>query len=66
MKALIQLRRKTMSQAEAAAKMGMSRQQLSNIEADRQGNPSILTVERYARALGVEIQVVERPTKPLR
>lgn len=66
MRALVRLRRETLSQVEAAEKMGMSRQQLSNIEAGRQGNPSILTVERYAEALGVELVVVQRSTKPLR
>lgn len=39
--------------------MGRSRQQISNIESDRQGNPSILTVEEYAKAIGVKLMVTD-------
>lgn len=38
--------------------MGVSRQQVNNIETGRQGHPSILTVERYARAVKAKLMVV--------
>ncbi len=37
--------------------MGVTRQQVYNIETGRQGHPSILTVERYARAVGARVVV---------
>jgi transcriptional regulator with XRE-family HTH domain len=55
---LIQIRRSGgLSQVEVADRMGMSRQQLSNIENGRQGCPSISLVERYAEAIGVRLVV---------
>jgi transcriptional regulator with XRE-family HTH domain len=58
LKDLIRLRRKRMSQAEVARKMGVSRQQVYNIESGRQGDPSARTLERYARAIGAKLLVV--------
>lgn len=46
--------------SEVARKMGVSRQQVYNIETGRQGYPSILTVERYAKAVGARVVVVSR------
>jgi DNA-binding phage protein len=46
--------------SEIARKMGVSRQQVYNIETGRQGHPSILTVERYARAVGARLMVISR------
>ncbi len=58
---LIRLRRKQkLSQSEVARKMGATRQQVYNIETGRQGHPSILTVERYAKAIGAKVVVVLR------
>lgn len=58
---LVRLRRKKkLAQSEIARKMGVTRQQVYNIETGRQGHPSILTVERYARAVGARIVVVSR------
>ncbi len=37
--------------------MGVSRQQVYNMETGRQGHPSILTVERYARAVGARVVI---------
>lgn len=53
-------RRKKLAQSDIARKMGVTRQQVYNIETGRQGHPSILTVERYARAVGARIVVVSR------
>ena len=47
-----------MTASDAARRMEVSRQQIYNIETERQGPPSILTVERYARAIGARIKVV--------
>jgi transcriptional regulator with XRE-family HTH domain len=47
-----------MTAAEAARKMGVSRQQVYNIENATQGAPSIVTVERYAKAIGARLKVV--------
>lgn len=40
--------------------MGVTRQQVYNIETGRQGYPSILTVERYAKAIDAHIVVQSR------
>jgi transcriptional regulator with XRE-family HTH domain len=53
-------RRKKLKQSAVARKMGVSRQQIYNVETGRQGHPSILTVERYAKAIGARLIVVER------
>jgi len=58
MRALVRLRRKKMRASEVARRMGVARQQIYNIETERQGPPSILTVERYAKAVGAKIKVV--------
>lgn len=60
MKKLVRLRRKKMTASEAARKMGVSRQQVYNIESGYQGHPSILTVERYAKAIGAKLVVLDR------
>lgn len=58
LKSLVVLRRKkVMSQAEVGRRMRKSRQQISNIESGRQGNPSILTIEAYAKAIGARLVV---------
>lgn len=59
MKELIKLRRKKMTASEAARKMKVSRQQVYNIETGCQGYPTILTVERYAKAVGAKVIVVD-------
>lgn len=38
--------------------MGVSRQQVYNVENSTQGVPSIDTVERYAKAIGARLKVV--------
>lgn len=58
MKDLVRIRKRTLKAAEVARRMGVTRQQVYNIETGRQGHPTILTVERYARAVGAKIQVV--------
>jgi hypothetical protein len=40
--------------------MGVTRQQVYNIESGRQGHPSILTIERYAKAVEARIKIVAR------
>ncbi len=60
LRALIRLREHRMTQSEMARKMGVSRQQVYNIESGRQGHPSIKTLEKYAKAVGAKIVVVER------
>ena len=60
---LVRLRRKKMTASEAARKMGVSRQQVYNIESEYQGAPSILTVERYAKAIGAKLIVLDRVPK---
>lgn len=57
---LVNIRRDHFSQVEIAEKLEMSRQQLSNIENGRQGNPSILLVERYAAALGFRLVIQQK------
>jgi transcriptional regulator with XRE-family HTH domain len=57
---LVRLRRRKMTASEAARKMGVTRQQVYNIESGYQGDPSILTVERYAKAIGAKLAVLDR------
>lgn len=58
---LVRLRRKRkLAMSAVARKMGVSRQQVYNIETGRQGCPSLMTVERYAKAVGARITVVVR------
>ena len=40
--------------------MGVTRQQVYNLETGRQGFPSIRTIERYADAVEAKIRVVSR------
>lgn len=63
MRRLVRLRRKKMTASEAARRMGVSRQQVYNIESEYQGAPSILTVERYAKAIGARVVVLDRTLK---
>jgi len=63
MKELVQLRRKKMTASEAARKMGVSRQQVYNVETGCQGHPTIHTVERYAKAIGARVTVVDSSKK---
>lgn len=58
MRDLVKHRRRKMTASDAARRMEVSRQQIYNIETERQGPPSILTVERYAKAIGAKIKVV--------
>jgi transcriptional regulator with XRE-family HTH domain len=46
-----------MTASEAARKMGVSRQQIYNLENATQGAPTIVTLERYAKAIGAKIRV---------
>ena len=57
MKSLVRLRRKKMTASEAARRMGVVRQQIYNIESGYQGDPSIRTVERYAKAIGARLTI---------
>lgn len=57
MKQLIRLRRKKMTGAEAAEKMGVSRQAVWNLESGQDGSPTLRTVERYAKAVGARLVV---------
>lgn len=61
MRELIRLRRRKMTASEAARKMKVSRQQVYNIETGCQGDPTIVTVERYAKAVGARVIVVDDP-----
>jgi transcriptional regulator with XRE-family HTH domain len=54
---LVDLRRKRMTAAEAARRMGVSRQQVYNLENMRQGCPSLDSVSRYAWAIGAKVVV---------
>lgn len=63
MRRLVRLRRKKMTASEAARRMKVSRQQIFNIETEYQGAPSILTVERYAKAIGAKVVVLDRAHK---
>jgi DNA-binding phage protein len=58
MQELVRIRRKTMKAVEAARKMGVSKQHLFNVETGYSGDPSIKTVERYAKAIGVRLVVI--------
>ena len=58
MRLLVRIRRKKMTATQAAERMGVSRQQVYNVENATQGSPSITTVERYAKAVGAKIKVV--------
>lgn len=40
--------------------MGVSRQQVYEMETGRSGDPTARTLERYAKAIGVHIVVVEK------
>lgn len=60
LKNLIRIRTKKMTQSELARRLGVSRQQVYNIESGRQGHPSIQTLEKYAKAVGAKIVVVSR------
>ena len=57
MKQLVRLRREAMRASDVARKMGVSRQQVYNIESGYHGDPTIRTVERYAKAIGAKIRV---------
>jgi transcriptional regulator with XRE-family HTH domain len=58
LKALISFRKlKGFTQASVARKMKVTRQQVSNIERPGYGDPSIRTIERYAKAMGLKIVV---------
>ncbi len=57
MKDLIRVRRSRMTASEAARGMGVSRQQVHNIESGNSGDPSAKTLERYAKAVGAKIVV---------
>lgn len=57
MKQLVNIRRKKMSASDVARLMGVSRQQVWNIEEGYQGDPSIRTIERYAKAIGAKLVV---------
>lgn len=59
LKTLIRLRSRRMTASELARRMGVSRQQIYNIESGRQGHPSIKTLEKYAKAIGAKIVVME-------
>ena len=61
LKDLIRLRKSRMTQAEVARKMKVSRQQVYNIESGYAGDPSVRTLERYAKAIGAKIQIVSLP-----
>ena len=63
MRKLVRLRRKKMTASDAARRMGVSRQQVYNIESEYQGAPSILTVERYAKAIGAKMVILDRSSK---
>lgn len=60
LKTLVRLRTQRMTASELARKMGVSRQQIYNIESGRQGHPSIKTLEKYAKAIGARIVVLEQ------
>lgn len=60
LKTLIHLRSQRITASEMARRLGVSRQQVYNIESGRQGHPSIKTIEKYAKAIGVKIIIVER------
>lgn len=53
-----------MTASEAARRMGVSRQQVYNVENATQGCPTLETVERYAKAVGARIVVKRLPSLP--
>jgi transcriptional regulator with XRE-family HTH domain len=53
-----------MTAVKAATRMGVSRQQIWNIENAIQGPPSITTLERYAKAVGAKVHVKRLPSLP--
>jgi DNA-binding XRE family transcriptional regulator len=55
MKKLVSIRRSRMTAAQVARSMGVSRQQVCNIEKGYQGDPSLRTFVEYAKAVGVKI-----------
>lgn len=57
MKRLVCLRRRRMTASELARKMGVSRQQICNIEKGYQGDPSLRTVVSYAKAVGARLVI---------
>ena len=61
---LVRIRTSRMTAVEAANRMGVSRQQIWNIENSIQGPPSVTTLERYARAVGAKVVVKRLPTLP--
>lgn len=61
---LVRIRAGRMTAVEAAARMGVSRQQIWNIENSIQGPPSVTTLERYARAVGARVLVKRLPFLP--
>lgn len=52
--------KRKLRQSEVARRMGAARQQVYNLETGRQGAPSIVTIERYAKAVGAKIVIVPR------
>ena len=61
LKVMVRLRRKKkLRPIDVAKKMGVSRQQVYNLETGRDGNPKVGTLERYAKAVGAKLCVVER------
>lgn len=46
------------SQTFVAKKMGVTKQQISNLEREGYGDPSIRTIERYAKAIGCKLSVL--------
>ena len=59
---LVRLRHRKMTASDAARKMGVARQQIFNVESGYQGDPSIRTVERYAKAIGARITIIDAKT----
>lgn len=57
---LVRIRRDKMTASEAARRMDVSRQQVYNLENATQGCPTLLTVEKYAKAIGAKLVVVLR------
>jgi transcriptional regulator with XRE-family HTH domain len=61
LKSLVRLRRKKdLRPSEVARRMGITRQQVYGLETGRNGDPSARTLERYAKAIGAKIVVVEK------
>jgi transcriptional regulator with XRE-family HTH domain len=64
MKELVSIRSDRMTASEAARRMGVSRQQIYNLENATQGVPSVVSVERYAKAVGARIVVMRLASLP--